>query len=170
MRICALVFEIAMEKFIIRHRSKDQTVRFITSSVFLIAGIFAFSVKAVFAGALMCLGLLGFLSYQSGFEFNTRNNTYRAFYSLYGIKKDRWINYANFTSISIKKKRKGMQQYAPRSNNSSVSYTTYYEVIMVRKDNRNYKTLFASRDFEETKNLAATCCEKLHLPYTQFGK
>lgn len=133
----------------------------------IVGGIFTLQ---FFIGYLLFLTFIPLMFYKSGFEFDTNKKQFRNFFSIAGKSRGSWKSYVNCTSISLKKKRRGMKQYAPRSNNSKINYTTFYEVVLIGSDKRNYKVLYATKELEEAKKIVEDCCENLGLPYSQFGK
>lgn len=156
-----------MQNQFIYFTEKDNSLKVI---VVVFSLIFAIVTWQFYLGYIFFFIALLVLTYKSGIEFDMNNQRFREFTKIAGFTKGDWIQLVNYDHISLKRKNKGLQRYAPRSNSSMVSYTTFYEVLLMHNSQRKYKILYTTKLVDDAKSFATVWSENLKLPITIYGK
>ncbi|MBI9068355.1 MAG: hypothetical protein JEZ09_13760 [Salinivirgaceae bacterium] len=156
-----------MSTFLIFNKSKDQSVKFFIGGLFLVCAIISWK---IYLGYLFVFAFVALLTYRSGKEFKLTDSKFREFYIILGYKKGNWMSLKNYKNLSIKRNRKCLKQFTPRTNNSRTTYETFYEVILMHKSKRSYIVLFSSVKYDKSCEFIDKWSLNLSLPITTYGK
>lgn len=155
-----------MNHYLIKNTKKDNSFKTIVGGILIIMGLASIS---YYVGYIFLLMAIFIIAFNSGTEFDLKNNKVRQFYSFFNVKKGEWINLSHFKAITIKHARKGYRTNS-RSNTSSVdTVNSRYEVYLVAKKRSETIMLYDSRNRKQSKSIATTCAEKTGFIINTYG-
>jgi hypothetical protein len=129
---------------------------------------FVSSIENLLIGISMILAGPFFWSSHYGIQINTKENKFREYVSMYGIKKGKWqsLDYTPF--ISVLKSRSGTRVYSS-SSHSTTNMSNSYDVCLLNKTHRKKFVLKKFDSKHQAEKYAENISSKLNKSFVDFN-